>query len=129
MGGRAWTTLLLIILLSGCGGRPLVYQERSLNQLSVGMSKDEVLRLYANQWTDSSGRRRDVEGIQVRTARGIGGRLLEVGEVSLNTGSNNVPYWFLFENGKLIHWGRPRDWQAVAKRYQIDFNAAPGVSR
>ena len=93
------------------------------------MSKDEVLRLYANQWTDSSGRRRDVEGIQVRTARGIGGRLLEVGEVSLNTGSNNVPYWFLFENGKLIHWGRPRDWQAVAKRYQIDFDAAPGVSR
>ena len=128
MGGRAWTTLLLLVLLSGCGG-PLVWRESSLNQLSVGMSKDEVLRLYPDQWTDSSGTRRNVEGMQTRSARTNDGRKLEVGELRLNTGTNNVPYWFLFENGRLIQWGRPGDWQAVSKRYHIDFNAAPGGPR
>jgi len=108
----------------------MVWRESSLSQLSVGMSKDEVLRLYADQYTDSSGTRRDVEGMQIRTARrAADGRLFEVGELRLNTGSNNIPYWFLFENGRLIQWGRPRDWQAVSKRYQIDLNAAPGATR
>ena len=68
MGGRAWTTLLLVIVLSGCGG-PMVWRESSLNQLSVGMSKDEVLRLYPSQYTDSSGSRRDVEGMEIRSVR------------------------------------------------------------
>ena len=129
MGGRAWTTVLLVIVLSGCGGGPMVWRETSLNQLSVGMPKDEGLRLYPNQYTDSSGRRRDVEGMQIRPARTSDGRQLEVGEVVLNTGTSNVPYWFLFEKGRLIQWGRSRDWQAVAKRYHIDLNAAPGAPR
>ena len=90
MGGRAWTTLLLVIVLSGCGG-PMVWRETSLNQLSVGMSKDEVLRLYPSQYTDSSGSRRDVEGMEIRSVRTSDGRLLEVGEVRLNTGTSNVP--------------------------------------
>ena len=128
MGGRASTVFLLLLLLSGCGG-PMLWRETSLNQVTVGMSKDEVLRLYPNEWANSSGRRTNVEGMQVRSARTSDGRRLEVGEVVLNTGTNNVPYWFLFENDRLIQWGRPRDWQAVAKRYHIDLNAAPGAPR
>ena len=128
MGGRAWTALLLLVLLSGCGG-PMLWRETSLNQVSVGMSKDEVLRLYPNQWTTSSGRRRDVEGMEIRpTRRTDNRRLYEVGEVVLNTGSNNVPYWFLFENGRLIQWGRQRDWPAVAKHYKIEFNDSPAAA-
>jgi len=129
MGGRAWTALLLLVLLSGCGG-PMLWRETSLNQVSVGMSKDEVLRLYPNHWTTSSGRRRDVEGMEIRPARRTSnGRLYEVGEVVLNTGSNNVPYWFLFENGRLIQWGRQRDWPAVAKHYKIDFDSPAAAPR
>ena len=128
MGGRAWTASLLIILLSGCGG-PLVYQESSLKQVSVGMSKDEVLRLYPNQWTSSSGTRRNVEGMEIRPARADNGRLFEVGEVVLNTGTSNVPYWFLFQNGRLIQWGRSRDWPATAKHYKIDFDSPAAAPR
>ena len=129
MSGRAWTTLLMLVLISGCGG-PMLWRETSLNQVSVGMSKDEVLRLYPNQWTTSSGRRRDVEGMEIRpTRRTDNRRLYEVGEVVLNTGSNNVPYWFLFENGRLIQWGRQRDWPAVAKHYKIDFDSPAAAPR
>src|SRR5438552_737508 len=67
MGGRASTVFLLLLLLSGCGG-PMLWRETSLNQVTVGMSKDEVLRLYPNEWTDSSGRRTNVEGYQTLTA-------------------------------------------------------------
>ena len=128
MDGRAWTALLLLVFVSGCGG-PMLWRETSLNQVSVGMSKDEVLRLYPNQWTTSSGRRRNVEGMEIRPARRTdNGRLYEVGEVVLNTGTDNLPYWFLFENGRLIQWGRQRDWPAVAKRYRIDFNDSPAAA-
>jgi len=129
MDGRAWTALFLLVFASGCGG-PMLWRETSLNQVSVGMSKDEVLRLYPNHWTTSSGRQRDVEGMEIRPARRTGnGRLYEVGEVVLNTGSNNVPYWFLFENGRLIQWGRQRDWPAVAKHYKIDFDSPAAAPR
>jgi len=107
----------------------LVYQESSLKQVSVGMSKNEVLRLYPNQWTSSSGTRRNVEGMEIRPARADNGRLFEVGEVVLNTGTSNVPYWFLFQNGRLIQWGRSRDWPATAKHYKIDFDSPAAAPR
>ena len=129
MGGRASTVFLLLLLLSGCGG-PMLWRETSLNQVTVGMSKDEVLRLYPNEWTVSSGRRTNVEGMQVRSARTSDGRRLEVGEVVLNTGTNNVPYWFLFAMtctlpARWLWRRRPRRRSGLCVQCGYDLRATP----
>jgi len=72
-----------------------------------------------------------VPGMQIRAAqRSSNGKLIEVGEVMITDGvTYSVPYWFLFEDTKLVQWGRPEDWKAASMRYDINFNPSPGVSR
>lgn len=69
-------------------------------------------------------------GIRIRAARRTTeGMLLEVGEIPLlDPPSGRITaYWFLFENERLVQWGRPEDWRSVSARYQIDFNPSPAV--
>ena len=116
-----------LIIAAGCSINR-TYLDTSLNNLSVGMSKDAVLTYYA--FTTPQGAR--AHGMKMRATRQTErGSLLEVGEVPLwdRSVGRDIPYWLLFENGKLIQWGRPEDWRSVAARYQIDFNPSPGISR
>lgn len=117
-------------MFSGCASSTLYYTESNLNRVSVGASKDTLLKVWRSQ--------DNVPGLVIRAARRTeSGMLLEVGELALVSdeddrvrgGKKITAYWFLFENGRLVQWGRPEDWRAVSQRYDIHFNPSPGVPR
>jgi hypothetical protein len=52
----------------------------------------------------------------------------EVGEVSLaEEHGRKTAYWFLFEKGRLLAWGRPEEWSATARRYRLDLPYSPEI--
>lgn len=117
---------LLCLVLSGCSS--LYYSDKNLNLISIGDSKEQIMSRFQATKKDGD----NVPGMQIRAARrNSSGKLIEVGEVPLLTqtggGQVAIPYWFLFENGRLAQWGRPEDWQSSAARYDIHFNPSPGV--
>jgi hypothetical protein len=125
----ALTAFLRVSLSAGCGAT-WYYNDQNLNQISVGDRKERIMQRFAP--TNNEGR--DVPGMQIRAARRTGnGKLLEVGEVPLitQTGTEKrvIPYRFLFEDGRLVQWGRPEDWRASSARYEIHFNPSPVVPR
>jgi hypothetical protein len=117
-----------VLLLTACASsRPNIYLENNLNVVSVGMPKDAMLQQFA--FTDNEGQ--PVYGLRMRAARrGTDGKLIEVAEMPLLTQNSQViQYWFLFVDGRLAQWGRPRDWQSAAGRYQVDFSPSAFVPR
>ena len=48
---------------------------------------------------------------------------LKLGDVA----SETTEYWFVFQNGRLVQWGLPDDWQSVSARYDINFNPKTSV--
>lgn len=117
---------LLNLILVGCAST--YYSDKNLNLISIGDSKHQIMARFVA--TTSNGQ--NVPGMQIRAAkRNSNGKLVEVGEVPLITQSGSsqsaIPYWFLFEEGRLAQWGRPEDWRNSAARYDIHFNPSPGV--
>lgn len=114
---------LTLLLLVGCAQR--FYLKSNLNHVSIGQTKNNILSMFPGE-----SRPLGAPGIQIRAAQqSSNGKLLEVGEVFLTDGiTPTVPYWFLFEDGLLVQWGRPEDWKNVAARYDINFNPSQGVS-
>jgi hypothetical protein len=125
---RLGACILATIVVAGCASSTWYYYESNLNTLSVGTPKADVLTLFEGGERDGHPR----EGMQIRAARKTErGTLLEVGEVPLMNGASQriTAYWFLFEDGRLVQWGRPQDWRAVSGRYDIHFNPSPSVPR
>ena len=118
---------LTLAVQGACSSGTWYYLESTLNKLSVGASKDSLLTAFRGGEVNGH----QTSGMQIRAAkRTDSGDLLEVGQLVLMDETNKerkVPYWFLFKNGKLVQWGRPEDWRAVAARYEIDFNPRIGV--
>lgn len=116
------------LILAGCATDPVqkFYTRTTLNQLSLGNTKAQLLNFYRSQPTNGN-----IPGMEIRASQKSGnGKLIEVGEVTLTDGvTSNVPHWFIFENGVLVQWGRPEDWQQAATRYEINYNRAPGVPK
>lgn len=113
---------VLATAVLGCTG---YYYTRNLNTWSVGQAKQEFLTTYPERRCGVA----TCRGFEVRAAqRQTDGSLVEVGSLLLSAdkGSTATEYWLLFRDGKLVQWGRPEDWQAVAARYQISFT--PSVS-
>jgi hypothetical protein len=63
------------------------------------------------------------------SSRDNSGKLLEVYELLVNDGPNIVPYWFLFENDRLVKWGKPEEWKAASAGYDINYTPSPTVKR
>jgi hypothetical protein len=131
--------LFASIMLPGCSSSLRYYRESQVvNSLSVGMTKQALLNTW--QWHS---REYTVAGLRIRAARQTEtGTLLEVGEIPLlsDEPDKNYPYssdwptkiyayWLLFENGRLVQWGRPQDWRAVSQRYDIHYNPSLGIPR
>lgn len=121
-----WLLLLMCVFFTGCA--TTYYSDENLNHISVGDSKENLLNRFRPQNVGGQ----DVPSMKIRAARrDNSGKLLEVGEVPLTAMVGRekglVYFWFLFENGRLTQWGRPEDWRAVGRRYEINFNPTVGV--
>lgn len=87
-----------------------------------GQSKQRVFDLFGTVFVKQHGEVVEVEGMSVRAAgRSESNTRLEVSEVTLAEPPRRATrYWFLFEEGRLIAWGRPGQWRATALRYRLD---------
>ncbi len=115
---------MALLLLVGCAQRH--YLKSNLNQIALGQTKGTVLSKFPGERSVWGG---GAPGMEIRAAhRSSTGKLLEVGEVWLTDGvTPTVLHWFMFEDGILVQWGRPEDWNKAAARYDIIVNPSPGV--
>lgn len=123
---------MALLLLVGCA--PDIYQryylKTNMNKITIGQTKANVLSMFPGELTEKGVRPQGgAPGMEIRAAhRSSSGKLLEVGEVLLTDGvTSTVSHWFMFEDGLLVQWGRPEDWNKAAARYDINFNPSPGV--
>ena len=129
---RALTRAVVVVaglaLGVGCAGTTtFTYMESNLRNVRVGDPKERILAIFATKITSEE----ITQGMTIRAARrDASGTLIEVGEVLLLNEEETyklTPYWFLFENGRLVRWGRPEDWRAFSANYQIDFSPSAPV--
>jgi hypothetical protein len=106
---------------------PNVQSAEKLAEIRSGDSKERIFDLFATVFVKQGGKVEQIDGIRLRvSSRPAPNRLVEVGEVVVGDGgSNGTPYWFLFEEGLLLAWGKPEQWDAAALRYQIELDYAP----
>jgi hypothetical protein len=90
--------------------------------LRPGDMKERVFDLFGTTFERQQGAVVRVEGMRLR-ARGRSPRYeqVEVADVRLA----DSLYWFLFGDGRLLAWGRPGDWRAVAQRHQLEVDYPP----
>jgi len=124
----ARAVVAVAVALVGCASTPtFTYTEGNLGNIGVGDSRERILAIFPSKITNEEVTR----GMTIRAARkDASGTLIEVGEVLLLNEEDRyklTPYWFLFENGRLVRWGRPEDWQAFSASYQIDFTPSAPV--
>jgi hypothetical protein len=100
-----------------------------LATIRKGDPKERVFDVFSTVFVKQRGKVMKVEGIRLRASgRSQRDGAVEVGEVVLaDHEAVGTPYWFLFEDGRLLAWGRPEEWRAAAVRYQIEANY-PGRS-
>lgn len=96
------------------------YWASEMNAVPVGISKQDFFKHFSRDHYYNP-----VARASKMTADGI----LEVFTMPLRQSAmaNDVDYWFLFKNDRLMQWGRPEDWQQVAATYQIEFNPRASV--
>jgi hypothetical protein len=106
---------------------PNVQPAEKLAEIRSGDSKERIFDLFATVFVKQGGKVEQIDGIRLRvSSRPAPNRLVEVSEVVVGErGSNGIPYWFLFEEGRLLAWGKPEQWEAAAIRYQIELDYAP----
>jgi hypothetical protein len=93
-----------------------------LAQLKRGDHKSRVLEIFATAYARRKRSVVKIEGLRLRPPqRSERGPSIEIGEVLVEgPAADGVRYWLLFNNERLLAWGTPREWVAVAKRYQLD---------
>ena len=117
--------IFALFIITGCAIQQRYYLKSNLNSVSIGQTKQELFNMFPGE-KNSGG----APPLLIRGAQESDGSLIEVGEVVLTDGvSPTVPYWFLFENGRLVQWGQPEDWKEVKARYEISYNPSQGISR
>jgi hypothetical protein len=101
-----------------------LYDDRRerLSTLHPGDTKERVFELFGTTFERQAGSVVRVDGMRLR-ARGRSPRYeqVEVADVKL---ANDL-YWFAFGEGRLIAWGRPADWRAVAQRQRLEVDYPP----
>ena len=98
------------------------HSPQTLARIQKGQSKDRVFDLFGTAFVERDGKIVEVQGMRLR-ASGQSRRStrIEISEVSLtDNDGRETPYWFLFEEDRLLTWGRPEQWSAAARSYRID---------
>lgn len=110
------------LIVSSCSGRRY-YTESNLNDLSIGLQKNQLISTWGRK-------DRTLVPLIIRRASKVkDGELIEIGEIPLIAiGGGVTNYWFLFIDGTLKQWGKPRDWQGVKAHYEINYNPSTSVN-
>lgn len=105
------------------------HSARKLAGVRSGQSKEHVFDLFGAVVLEEKGRIVEVEGMRLRMwGRSPHDRRVEVSEVVLaGRDGTDRPYWFLFEDGRLVAWGPPEQWEAAARRYRLDLPYRPAA--
>ena len=100
------------------------YQPRQrLTTLRVGDAKERVFELFGSTVERRNGLLVRIEGMRLRaTGRSSQHAQVEVAEVKVADAGAGGVYWFLFGDGRLLGWGRPEEWPATAKRYEVEID-------
>jgi hypothetical protein len=100
---------------------------KKLSSVRSGDSKERIFELFPTVFVKQGRKIEKVDGIRLRVSgRSSRNSVIEIGEVMLvDSGSERTPYWFLFEDGRLLEWGKPDQWGPAAARHQIKLNYAP----
>jgi hypothetical protein len=106
-------------------GRFAYRRPNCLEGVRKGQMKELVFGLFGTVFVERGGRIVEIQGMRL-VAAGTAG--FEVSEVSLaEEHGRATAYWFLFEKGRLLAWGRPEEWRATAGRYKLDLPYNPAV--
>ena len=98
------------------------HPEDRLAEIRAGDPKQRVYDLFATELNEHRGAPLKVEGLRRRaSARSSRNTVVEVGDVILAARNGSLtPYWFLFEDRRLVAWGRPEEWKPMAERHQLE---------
>jgi hypothetical protein len=111
------TLALFILLLAGCATK---FLSNSLNGVQMGWSKGQLLQYFSKDV--------GVPPILRASQQQSNGQVVEIFTLPLiEPNYDTVNYWFVFKGGRLVQWGRPKDWQSVSGRYEISFNPEASV--
>jgi hypothetical protein len=95
--------------------------ERLLN-VRKGQAKEAVFGLFGTAFENREGKLVEIKGMRlIPSGPSATGTRFEVSQVRL--GEDDGPttsYWFLFEAGRLLTWGRPEEWRAMVSSYKLD---------
>jgi hypothetical protein len=111
---------------------PVTYHSpKKLEGIRSGTPKERVFDKFGTVFVKQGGKIVKVDGMRLRSSgQSERSTRIEVSEVTLAEPDGlETPYWFLFEDGRLLAWGRPDQWRSTAARYRVDlaYRSAPGV--
>jgi hypothetical protein len=100
-----------------------------LKSVRVGDTKESLFELFGTRVERRSGSLVQVDGMRLRASgRSARHAQVEVAEVRIKDAAAGSLYWFLFGDGRLVAWGRAKEWPAAASRYQVEIEYQPDRS-
>jgi len=101
-----------------------------LESVHAGDAKETVFELFGTRVERGSRSLVQVEGMRLRASgRSAQHAQVEVAEVRITDAvATGSLYWFLFGDGRLIGWGRAKEWPVAAARYQVEIEYQPDRS-
>ncbi len=135
--------VLALFFLCGCAGR--VPSSNQLRQVSLGMSKEQVLAILSEpSVVRGSIRNKFDQVIEVweyplalpseDSAGTVAGKaaftVLSLGIGAITFQPELKDYWLYFLNDELVQWGEAGDWSREPDRiYDFNFNPSPHINR
>lgn len=137
--------ILVLLLCLGLVGCASVQHTKKLRQISLGMSKDEVMEELGepsvvrgaitnkfNQTVEVWEYRMDKGKTGKRVGAEVTATLVTFGILApvLFSSGEIQDYWLYFYDNKLVQWGQAGDWKAEADRiYEFNFNPSEKLTR
>ena len=101
-----------------------------LKSVRAGDAKETVFELFGTRVERRNGSLVQVDGMRLRASgRSAQHAQAEVAEVRITdaTAAGSL-YWFLFGDGRLVAWGRAKEWPVAVARYQVEIEYQPDRS-
>jgi hypothetical protein len=108
----------------------MYHPPKKLAAIRSGDSKDRVFSIFGTEFFKRGGKMVKLDGMRLRVSgQSRRNTRIEVSEVTVAEPDGiEALYWFFFENGRLLAWGRPHQWASAAARYRVDLAYPSDVS-